>query len=187
MEQPQELVVVGLSASTSQSGFFVVLLESLDTKQRIPIIIGEAEAQSIAIAMEGMQPPQPLTHDLFPTMITSLGGKLKQVEIYEMQGEVFLTRLLLQRSNGPDLTIDARCSDAIALAVRINVPIYSYDSIISVAIIDPEFRLGSIKRGSLQSYSLVELARILEKLLEKEDYKSAGRIRDLISKRKNEL
>ena len=185
METPQELAVIGLSASASQTGYYVLILESLETKQRLPIIIGEAEAQAIAIAMEGMQPPQPLTHDLLQEMINTLGGQLKQVEIYEMQGDVFSTRLHFQRSNGPDLSIDARCSDAVALAVRMNVPIFSYDSIISLAIIDPEYKLGNVKRGSLKSYSLSELVRILEKLLEKEDYKSAARIRDLISKRDN--
>ncbi|MEL6356050.1 MAG: bifunctional nuclease family protein [Bacteroidota bacterium] len=184
MEERQELTVVGLSHSSSMAGCFVLVLEALNTQQRLPIIIGEAEAQAIAITMEGMQSPQPITHDLLKNIIDELGAKLKEVVIYEMQQDVFHTQLIVQTREKEQLVIPARCSDAVALAVRAQTPIYSFDSILSLATIDRSFTPEKVKRGSLQAYSVQELQEILERLLTKEDYKSAARIRDLIEKRK---
>lgn len=181
--EKHELAVVALSQSESRPGFYALILEAVDTGQRMPVIIGEAAAQSIAIAMENMQPARPLTHDLLANILWTLNAKLREVVIYEMRQDVFLTQLLLRTAAGEDFVVEARCSDAIALAIRTQSPIYSYTSILSLATIDPDFKLDQVKRGSLQSYTLAELEQLQEKLLAKEDYKSAARIRDLIQRR----
>ncbi len=184
MNEKKELAIVALSTSESQPGNYVLILEDLDQKRRIPIIIGMPEAQSIAIAMEQMHPARPLTHDLLKSVIDALGGSLKEVIIYELSDEVFYARLMLQNQAGDLHEIDARTSDAIALAVRCGVPVYSFENVILEAGILAETVAGHQMGGSLAKYSLVELENLLKKILEKEDYESASKIRDYIQKRK---
>ena len=184
MNEKKELAIVALSSSESQPGNYVLILEDLEQQRRIPIIIGMSEAQSIAIAMEQMHPARPLTHDLLKTVIDSLGGLLKEVIIYQLSDGVFHARLILQNHDGDLLEIDARTSDAIAIAVRCGVPVYSFENVILEAGILVETLAGHQMGGSLAKYSLAELEDLLEKVIEKEDYESASKIRDYIQRRK---
>jgi bifunctional DNase/RNase len=184
MTEKKELAIVALSSSESQPGNYVVILEDLDQQRRIPIIIGMPEAQSIAIAMEQMQPARPLTHDLLKNVIEVLGGVLKEVVIHELSEGVFHARLVLQKNDGTLLEADSRASDAIALAVRCGVPVYSFENVILEAGILSDSLAGRQTGGSLAQYSLAELEDLLVKVIEKEDYESASKIKDYIDKRK---
>lgn len=184
MSEKKELAIVALSTSESQPGNYVLILEDLDQQRRIPIIIGMPEAQSIAIAMEQMHPARPLTHDLLKNVIDSLGGVLKEVIIYQLADGVFYARLMLQTHEGAVLEIDARTSDAIALSVRCGVPVYSFENVIQEAGILAETIAGHQMGGSMAKYSLAELEELLAKVIEKEDYESASKLRDYIQKRK---
>ena len=186
MPEKKELTIVGLASSESQPGNYVLVLEDLYQQRRIPIIIGMPEAQLIAIAMEQMQPARPLTHDLMKNVIETLGGTLKEVVIHQFTDNVFHAHLVLERPDGTIVETDARTSDAIALAIRCLVPIYSFDKVI----VDVGILSGSLIEhppgASLAEYSLAELEVRLESVVAKEDYESASEIRDYIKKKKNE-
>jgi hypothetical protein len=184
MNEKKELAIVALSTSESQPGNYILILEDLEQQRRIPIVIGMPEAQAIAIAMEQMQPLRPLTHDLLKNVLESLGGVLKEVVIHQLADSVFHARLMLQKHDGTMLEIDARTSDAIALAVRCGVPVYSFENVILEAGILADSLPGHQMGGSLASYSLEELEALLEKVIAKEDYESASKIKDYIDKRK---
>ena len=186
MNEKKELAIVALSSSESQPGNYVLILEDLDQQRRIPIIIGMPEAQSIAIAMEQMQPVRPLTHDLLKNVIDVLGGVLKEVVIHQLSDGVFHAKLILEKHDGTLLETDTRASDAIALAVRCHVPVYSYENVILDAGILADTLAGRQTGGSLAKYSLAELELLLEKVIAKEDYESASKIRDYIERRKEE-
>lgn len=186
MSEKKELAIVALSTSESQPGNYVLILEDLDQQRRIPIIIGMPEAQSIAVAMEQMQPVRPLTHDLLKSSIEALGGVLKEVVIHELLDGVFHARLVLQKHDGTMVEIDARSSDAIALAVRCGVPVYSFENVIDDAGILADTLAGHQMGGSYAQYSLAELEELLKKVIEKEDYESASKIRDYIDKRRKD-
>jgi hypothetical protein len=174
-----------LSSSESQPGNYILILEDMDQQLRIPIVIGVAEAQAIAIAMEQMQPIRPLTHDLLKEVLQALGGVLKEVVIHQLTEDgVFHAKLMLQRNDGILLEIDARTSDAIALAVRCNVPVYSFDAVIKAAGILADSLSGHQMGGSLARYSMEELEALLLKVIAKEDYESASKIKEYIDKRK---
>lgn len=184
MSEKKELAIVALSSSESQPGNYVLILEDLEQQRRIPIIIGMPEAQAIAIAMEQMHPARPLTHDLLKTVMEALDGTLKEIVIHRLTDGVFHARLLLQKPDGAVLEIDARTSDAIALAVRCGAPVFSFEQVILDAGILATSLEGHKMGGSLAQYSLVELEDLLGKVIEKEDYESASKIRDYIQKRK---
>jgi hypothetical protein len=184
MSEKKELAIVALSSSASQPNNYVLILEDLEQQRRIPIIIGAPEAQSIAIAMEQMQPARPLTHDLLKNTIDILGGTLKEVVIHELLDEVFYARLVIQKHDGASVELDARSSDAIALAVRCGVPVFSFENVIAEAGILANSIAGRQIGGSLAQYSLEELETLLEKVITKEDYESASKIRDYIERRK---
>lgn len=184
MSEKKELAIVALSSSESQPGNYALILEDLDQQRRIPIIIGMPEAQSIAIAMEQMHPARPLTHDLLKNVLEVLGGTLKEVVIHQLVEGVFHARLILQKPDGSVAEADARSSDAIALAVRCGVPIFSFEHIILNAGILAESMTGHQMGGSLAQYNVAELEALLEKVIAKEDYESASKIRDYILTRK---
>jgi bifunctional DNase/RNase len=183
MSEKKELAIVALSVSESQPGNYVLILEDLEEQRRIPVIIGQPEAQAIAIAMEQMQPSRPLTHDLLKNVIDALGATLKEVLIHQLTAGVFHARLLLETRDGTLLETDARTSDAIALAVRCNAPVYAFEHVILSAGILADTLIGRQIGGSLASYSLAELEELLEKVIAKEDYESASKIRDYIQKK----
>jgi bifunctional DNase/RNase len=178
-----ELSVVALSESISSSGNFVLILEDSASKQRIPLIIGRPEAQSIAAAMEKMEISRPQTHDLFATTLNLLQGELKKVIINRFENDVFYASIFVKNKT-ETFEIDARPSDAIALAVRLDCPIFATAEVIEQASFISEDKFRD-KKGSYAEFSIEELEQLLVSILAKEDYESAVRIREVIEKRKN--
>lgn len=191
-----KLNVLGISYSQTQSGAYALVLSEEEGKRRIPIIIGGFEAQSIAIQIEGLTPPRPLTHDLFLNFAKSYAIEIIEVQIYKLEEGVFFSKL--HCDNGKkEVYIDARTSDAIALALRFKCPIYTTEEIIEKAGIILEFdgteeevekTPTSEKKESYDStlfskMSLSELKTILEEAILNEDYEKASKIRDEIKKR----
>jgi bifunctional DNase/RNase len=127
------LEIIGLSYSQTQTGAYALILKEVDGKRRLPIIIGGFEAQAIAIEMEKMTPSRPLTHDLFKSLSEAYDISLKEIIIYNLMEGVFFAQLLCVDGNGVEREIDARTSDAVALAVRFSCPIYTYEFILSSA------------------------------------------------------
>ncbi|MGM0551982.1 MAG: bifunctional nuclease family protein [Bacteroidota bacterium] len=193
-----KLNVLGISYSQTQTGAYALVLSEEQGERRIPIIIGGFEAQAIAIQLEGLKPPRPLTHDLFLNFSISFGIKLKEVMIYKLEEGVFYAQLICN-NGGKDITIDARTSDAIALALRFKCPIYTSEEIIqkSGIVIDIENEPGETEvpqpnagnpqqdeKLSYKDYSLEELEEMLEEHVNKEAYEKASLIRDEIQRRK---
>jgi len=181
----KELNIIALSQSTSSPGNFVLVLEENKGFRRIPIIIGAFEAQAIAIALENMKTQRPLTHDLALALLERGDSKLKEVVISGYEEEIFFAQIVIQ-THGTLETLDARSSDAIALAVRKPCPIYTYEHILQKAGIvleNPGKSFG--EKRNLDEYSLEELEMLLNRLLEKEDYESAKKIRDVIQRKKD--
>lgn len=194
-----ELDIVALSHSVTQSHNYAVVLGEQQGSRRLPIVIGGFEAQAIAVAMERMTPNRPLTHDLFKNALETFSVDLKEVIINNLLDGIFYARLVCER-NGEVVEIDSRTSDALAMAVRFNCPIYTYEFILDAAGVvleDPEggaAKAGSARQrkrpaskgASLTSYSVEELNRLLDEVLSKEDYEQAAKIRDEINRRKEE-
>jgi uncharacterized protein len=183
--QKIELTIAALSSSESQTGNHVLILEDQEGKRRIPIIIGQPEAQSIAIAIEQMKPIRPMTHDLMLNLLRGLGGKLKEVLVHRLEEGYFYADLVLEKE-GVEIRVDARPSDAIALAIRCDAPIFTYNSVIEASGIWTESLEVRQKKGSLAEYSLLELEDLLLRVIAKEDFESASKIRDYIESRRGE-
>ena len=184
------LNIIALSASESQQGNYVLVLEEVKGFRRLPIIIGPFEAQAIAIALEKMNPVRPLTHDLMCKVLEAGRLELKEVDIHQLVGNTFHARLVCrEKRDGQTLHIDARASDAVALAVRTGCPIFTNEQVMEAAaiVLDNPSKAFTQKRGKLEDYSLEELERLLQRVLEKEDYESAARIRNAIRRKKGEL
>ncbi|MBK3517280.1 bifunctional nuclease family protein [Carboxylicivirga marina] len=192
-----KLNILGLSYSQTQSGAYALVLAEEDGERRIPIIIGGVEAQSIAIKLEGLEPPRPLTHDLFLNFSKSFNIEIEEVIVYKLEEGIFYSELVCQRDN-EKLHIDSRTSDAVALALRFGCPIYTYDDIIEKAgivldfdkkeeghAITPIDKPESKKESSAkyQSKTIDELKKLLEEAIMSEDYEKASKIRDEINRR----
>jgi len=133
-----KLNILGLSVSQSQSGAYALVLAEENGDRRIPIIIGPIEAQSIAIQLEGLKPPRPLTHDLFKHLATAFEIRVTEVVIYKLEEGIFYSELICTR-NDKQIIIDSRTSDAVALSLRFDCPIYTTDEILQRAGIVIEF------------------------------------------------
>lgn len=186
MEEKKELAVVALSQSASQKDRYVLVLEAIESGLRIPVIIGAFEAQAIALAMEQMQPARPMPHDLMQHLLTALNARLREVFIHRFAEATFHARLILESEGGLLREVDARTSDAVALAVRCQAPVFIRGAILAETGIQAELFPGQDKKGSLSKYSIAELEELLKKLLDKEDYESAVRIRNLLERRKKD-
>lgn len=182
----KELNIIALSKSLSSKGNFVLVLEENKGFRRIPIIIGAFEAQAIALALESMTTPRPQTHDLAMDLIEAGGFELKEVLISDFRDEVFHAQLILKKAQEEKI-LDARSSDAIALALRRPCPIFTFEHILKETglVLDNPGKSFGEKRRSLDQYSLDELQMLLDRLIEKEDYESARKIRDIIDKKTN--
>ena len=180
-----ELDIVALSHSVTQSHNYAVVLGEQEGSRRLPIVIGGFEAQAIAVAMERMTPNRPLTHDLFKNTLELLGAQITEILISDLVEGVFFATLYGTQSDGSPLQVDARSSDAIALAVRFQCPIYTTEAILQSAgvALDSPSKAFTNKRGSLSEYSREELERVLAQVLAKEDYESASKIRDALGKK----
>ena len=190
-----ELEIVALSHSLAQTHNYAIVLGEQDGARRLPIVIGEFEAQSIAVAMEGMAPSRPMTHDLFKNTLDDFGIEVKEIIITNLVDGVFYANLVCIQ-NGRETTVDSRTSDALALAVRFGSPIYTYEFILEQAgIILEDEQEQEVQRArnqraatkpkskNLSDYSTEELNDLLETALEKEDYERAAKIRDEMNKR----
>jgi len=194
-----KLNVLGISYSQTQTGAYALVLTEEKGERRIPIIIGGFEAQSIAIQLEGLKPPRPLTHDLFHNFALTFKINLKEVIIYKLEEGVFYSQLICDRE-GEEVVIDARTSDAIALALRFKCPIYTTEEILSksgiVIDLEQDKGTGQVKdekttqkttKESNQKYrdmALGELEELLNEAVKNEEYEKASLIRDEIKRRK---
>lgn len=194
-----ELEIVALSHSITQTHSYAVVLGEVDGLRRLPIVIGAFEAQAIAVALERMQPSRPLTHDLFANFMDTFAIELTEVLIYKLEEGVFFAKLVC-RNNDDSVEIDSRTSDALALAVRANCKIYTYENILETAglFLENEGEQAeatseaeaaveskpSQDEADMKKMTLDELNKMLQKALEQEDYVRAIPIRDEINARK---
>lgn len=184
------LDIMALSHSVTQSHNYAVVLGEENGKRRLPIVIGGFEAQAIAVALENMTPNRPLTHDLFKNTMDAFDIELKEVLINNLLDGIFYAQLIcIQGSNV--MQIDARTSDAIAMAVRYSCPIYTFEFIMESAgvILDEEEKAQKTpvrpKTTSIEDMNLSSLEKLLEEALQKEDYEKAAQIRDIINSKKS--
>ena len=197
-----KLNVLGISYSQTQSGAYALVLTEEEGDRRIPIIVGGFEAQSIAIQLEGLKPPRPLTHDLFMNFARSFHIDLLEVNIYKLEEGVFYSKLLCDNGD-QKISIDTRTSDAIALALRFKCPIYTTEEIMERAGIVLEFGTEEKSSGLTQDnpitdtspgtgkdtteefkeFSTQELNDMLKEAVGKEDYERASMIRDELDRR----
>ncbi len=192
MEEKVRLRILGLTYSQTQTGSYALVLAEEGGDKRIPIMIGAFEAQAIALHLEELNPPRPLTHDLFKSFSTAFGISLKEVMISKLAEGIFYS--VLYFFNGDDIVmIDSRTSDAVALALRFKCPIYTSREIMDKAGIfieekdeeNQEKKKDSPPLGSLSAFSLEELQELLKDAVEAEDYERASEIQDELSNRQN--
>lgn len=195
-----KLEIVGMSYSQSQSGAYALILGVTGENRRLPIIIGGFEAQAIAIELEKMKPTRPLTHDLFLNFAQHFDIHINEVIINKFEEGIFFSQLICEQ-NGETSTIDSRTSDAVALAIRFNCPIYAYESIIDEAgILMDDDSIKDIEGDEekenieitveepikLEDYLLEELEEKLKIAVANENYEEASKLRDEINKRRKE-
>lgn len=201
MDDRVKLRVLGLSYNQLQSGAFALLLAQEEGPYRIPIVIGPAEAQSIAMRIEHITPPRPLTHDLFVSFAQAFGVRLKEVFIYKFEDGIFSSELTF--SDGErQIVLDARTSDAIAIAMRTNTPILTTNAILNETgfIVDedededveprPTLRRNSTDNDTsdeprTENLAIEELEHMLQQAIDSENYEEAGRLSEIIKRKKN--
>jgi bifunctional DNase/RNase len=197
------LEILGLSSSQSQSGSFALVLGETTGNRRLPIIIGMFEAQAIAIEIEKIVPNRPMTHDLFKSFGHSFNFVIKEIIISDLKEGVFFAKIVCNNDDKA-VEIDARPSDAIAIGLRFNAPIFTYENIMAEAGIvlsdesedepeaptsrkkkKPEEKASSEKTSekSLKDYSIDKLQQLLKDAIDKEDYERAAKIRDELNRR----
>ncbi len=202
-----KLAIKGISYSQTQNGAYALILNEVDGERKLPIVIGAFEAQSIAIALEKeIKPPRPLTHDLFKNFADRFDIVVKQVIIHKLVDGVFYSSIICERDKIEEI-IDARTSDAIALALRFNAPIFTYKNILDKAGIYLKGTTGENESsendgvlsapetfgvenevsttGSFSNKSVSELYELLNEAVQNEDYEKAAKIRDEISKKES--
>ena len=206
MEDKIRLEIVALSHSVAQSHNYAVVLGEQHGPRRLPIVIGGFEAQAIAVAMERMAPNRPLTHDLFKNALEKFDVDLREIVINNLVEGVFYSLLICER-NGETIEIDSRTSDAIAMAVRFQCPIYTYEEILDQAGVEIEddsddasegrprrrrskakatVKTVGTKSDKLSSYSVGDLKSLLDETLASENYEKAAKIRDELNRRETE-
>lgn len=194
------LKVLGLSYSQIRTGAYALILAQVGGIYRIPVVIGAAEAQSIAMKMEGINPPRPLTHDIFVSFAHAFGVKLTEVFIYRFEDGIFYSELTF--SDGErTVNIDSRTSDAIAIAMRTGAPIYTTEEILEATGFELEISSDNplsdeetvrssddIDTASesprLENYAVEELEKTLAKLIDSENYEEAARVAEIIKQKR---
>lgn len=196
------LQILGLSSSQSQSDSFALILEEEEGNRRLPIIIGRFEAQAIAIEIEKVTSTRPMTHDLFKSLATQFQFKLNEIIISDLREGIFYAEMIyIDEREGKKVIVDARPSDAIAIGLRFDAPIFTTDNIMREAGItttnseegealeqekeveEPKKKKAKKKAVSLEAMSIVELETEMEKAVADEDYEKAAKIRDEMNKR----
>jgi len=187
-----KLEILGMSYSQSQSGAYALILGEVDGKRRLPIIIGGFEAQAIAIGLEKMKPARPLTHDLLKRVADAYGIRVNEVIINKFFEGVFYAQLICDDGK-QIMEIDSRTSDAVALALRFNCPIFTYENIMSQAGIvvqetenekqEDQDWSEDMEENPYERYTVTELEDMIKKAIELEEYEKASKIRDEIKRR----
>ncbi len=197
MKKLIELEILGLSSNHSQSGSFTLVLGEVGGSRRLPIVIGMFEAQAIALEIEKIIPNRPMTHDLFKSFASGFNFEIEKIVITDMKEGVFYAKIQC-KSNVNEAEIDARPSDAIAIAIRFGSPVFCTEKAMSEGAVEhyevekdekenppksssPKFTTK--KEPSLKDFSLDKLNQMLDKAITNEDYERAARIRDEINKR----
>lgn len=196
-----ELEIVALSHSISASASYAVVLKEREGRRRLPVMIGSSEAQSIAVAIEKMKQARPGTHDLMKGLMTEFNIECSYVVIDNLLDGVFYAKLVCPK-NGASVEIDSRTSDALAIAVRVGCPIYTYEFVMDQAGIIIEEEPESVEedisaeelnelaqaappKGGISDMDMNELQSKLQEMVSKEDYEGAAKYRDEINKRLN--
>jgi len=195
----KQLIIRGISYSQTQSGAYALLLEHEETGVKLPVVIGNFEAQSISLGLEkDLRPPRPLTHDLFTKFVNSTHYTLESVIIYQIIDGVFFSNLNFKNTeNGEELILDARTSDAVAMAVRFDAPIYTTEQVLNEAGIlleidnnnelpEPEIASES-ETSDLKKLSTEELQILLDDAVREEDYDAAMEIQEELKRRNKKI
>ncbi len=193
-----ELEISDIAPSGSTSGAYALVLSETGGNRKLPIVIGGHEAQAIAIELEKMTPSRPLTHDLFKAFSTSFGIEVEEVIIYNLIEGIFFAKIMVDQE-GRKAEIDARTSDAVAIAVRFDCPIFCYDFILDTAGVsaeevegqveksdDDDLDVDNIEETRAEELSLDDLQSKLDAAIENEDYEKASKLRDEIQRRKDQ-
>ena len=188
------LEIIGMSYSQSQTGAYALILGEKNGKRRLPIIIGGFEAQAIAIELEKIKTPRPLTHDLFKCFADAFNVEVTEILINKFQEGVFYAQLVCSDGNKVE-EVDSRTSDAIAIALRFNCPIFTYEDIMKAASImveededkpitmNTESKPKTSTKPEFTGQSVAELNEMLQAAIENEEYEKASRIRDELNRR----
>lgn len=198
MEDRVRLTVLGLSYNQLQSGAFALLLAQVDGPYRIPVVIGAAEAQAIAIRLESVTPPRPLTHDLFMSFAQAFGIRLREVFIYKFENGIFYSELTFDDGER-QIVLDARTSDAIAIAMRCKAPIWTTHAILDETgfiiendptapggLAEPADTAEISAEPNPEKFAVEELERLLSKLIEDENYEEASRISAILKRKRGD-
>ena len=196
----KKLIIRGISYSQTQSGAYALLLEHEETSVKLPVVIGNFEAQSISLGLEkDLKPPRPLTHDLFSKFVNSTHYTLESVIIYQIIDGVFFSNLNFKnKDNGEELILDARTSDAVAMAVRFDAPIYTTEQVLNEAGIlleidqnseasSPDISADNSDISDFRKLSMEELNSLLEDGVKEEDYDLAMEIQEEIKRRNKKI
>ena len=194
MDNRVRLKVLGISYNQLQSGAFALLLSQVGGPYRIPVVIGSAEAQSIAISLEGIKIPRPLTHDLFMSFAQGFGIRLKEVFIYKFEDGIFTSEMTFTDGER-QIVLDSRTSDAIAIAMRCKAPIWTTKDILNQtgfivnednSTLERPEESAEVSSGEpkMEQFALEELEKLLARLIEDENYEEAARVSEIIKKKK---
>ena len=195
----KKLIIRGISYSQTQSGAYALLLEHEETSVKLPVVIGNFEAQSISLGLEkDLNPPRPLTHDLFAQFVKNTGFKLESVIIYQIKDGVFFSNINFKNPLTEEkLILDARTSDAVAMAVRFDAPIYTTSDVLNEAGIlleleetqkmEAEEEEVLTDFNDLSEVSVEELNQLLNDAVKEEDYDTALRLQEEIKRRNKKI
>lgn len=184
-----ELQVLSISSCQAQVGAYALLLGETDGPRQLPVIIGSAEAQSLMIELRGIVPPRPLTHTLFASVLKALGVDLLRVLIYKTENGLFYSYLYMKVEESI-MRIDARTSDAIALAIRMDAPVFIYDDILEAECLKcndiPDREQDDDEASCTQEQRLEQLEAALQRAVDEENYERAAELRDIINQYKKQ-